>query len=262
MPSANPPNWTPNWTATTGVAEARPIYVRVFEYPRGYRSTEYRQRSAKLVYPIRGLASVYTQHGHWLATPLRGVIIPSWQQHRVSAAGNVLLHSVFVDPKAYPDCLRDFGMMNISPLLHELIKEGGKYFTDYRANSTEQKILEVVVELLQRATVFSEEQYLPTIHNPRVEKAIAQSNSHTLRSADIAQRAAYSPRQFARVFKADTGMAFKDWRALYHVQQGIKLLHQKKSVTEVANLLGFSSASAFVTLFKKHTGSTPKSLRL
>jgi AraC-like DNA-binding protein len=64
-------------------------------------------------------------------------------------------------------------------------------------------------------------------------------------------------RQFARVFKADTGMSFKDWRTLNRVQTALGLLAEGKSVTAVASELSFSSTSAFIAVFRRHVGTTP-----
>ena len=82
-----------------------------------------------------------------------------------------------------------------------------------------------------------------------------------LRSAAVAGKAAYSQRQFSRVFLADTGMRFKDWRSLYRVQAGIRLLASGGSVSDVAAELGYSSASAFISVFRRHTGLTPGLVR-
>ena len=249
--------WGHDWTAITGLGKARPVYVRVFDYPNGYYGNFHRHQSAQLVYSLRGVASVYSNSGRWMVSPLRAVTIPPWENPRVGAEGNTLLHSLFIDPKIHPDVITHFGVVSISSVLHALIKEAGTYYADYELGSTEERLLELVVEFVKRSQVDSSIKQLPTIKHPRIAKALAEFNDEQLRSAEVANKAALSPRQFARVFKADTGMAFKDWRALYQVQRSIILLQQGKSVSEVASYLGFSSASAFIALFKKHTGTTP-----
>lgn len=230
--------------------------MRIFEYPRGYHGHFHTHGFAKLVYPLRGLVSVVTPEGRWLATPLRGVIIPSWQNHRIAAAGNALLHSVFVDPRVFPDCLTEYGMISVTPLLHELIREAGHFYADYKPNSLQHRLLELIVALLRSADTELTERCLPVVKHPRIRTALENAGT-SMRSAEIARRSALSPRHFSRVFKADTGMAFKDWRALHQVQSGLTLLHQGKSVSATASELGFSSTSAFITIFGRVTGRTP-----
>ena len=259
-PDPNAPAWTSNWTATTGLASPRPVYVRVFDYPKGYYGNFHRHQFAQLVYSLRGVASVHTDTGRWLASPLRAVAIPSWENHRVGAEGNTLLHSVFIDPAVYPDTITQFGVLPISSLLHALIQEAGQYYSDYEQDSLAQRLLELIIALLQRCKIDARIKQLPEIKHPRIRKAVKECIDEKMQSKEIAARAAFSPRQFSRVFKADTGMQFKDWRALYQVQQGMRLLQQGLTVNQVADRLGFNSASAFIALFKRNAGVTPMAI--
>ncbi len=238
----------------------RPAYVRVFDYPNGYVGNFHRHRIAQLVYPVRGVASVTTDHGEWIASPSQGTVIPPWIPHRVSADGNALLHCLFVDPHVYPEAMTALTMVTMTPLLHELIKEAGPYFVDYEENSTADRILRLIIELLDAERI-STNACLPAISNERIRTAVMDCPAHRLRSSEVAVRAAYSLRQFSRIFKDDTGMSFKDWRAMYQVQTGMRLLARKMSVTDVAETLGFSSSSAFIHLFRRHTGMTPSLIR-
>lgn len=238
----------------------RPAYVRVFDYPNGYVGNFHRHRIAQLVYPVRGVASVTTDHGEWIASPSQGTVIPPWIAHRVSADGNALLHCLFVDPHAYPQAMRALTMVSVTPLLHELIKEAGRYFVDYEEDSTAERIIRLIIELLDTQRT-SSNAWLPVISNDRIRQAVTDTPTGYLRTAGVAAGAAYSVRQFSRIFKNDTGMSFKDWRAIYQVQTGMRLLARNASVTDVATALGFSSSSAFIHLFRRHTGMTPSLIR-
>ena len=59
------------------------------------------------------------------------VAIPPWQEHRVAAHGNASLRSVFVDTDAYPELVTDLVAVHVSELLHELIREAGRHYTDF-----------------------------------------------------------------------------------------------------------------------------------
>ena len=235
--------------------------MRTFEYPKGYVGNLHQHREAQLVYPIRGIVSVTTERGEWLATRFRGVCIPAWQQHRVSAEGNTLLHSLFVNADPNDGALTKLTNINITSLLHELIAEAGRFYVDYGADSTEARTIQLILDLTDKQHT-EEPAWLPEIRNPRIRRAIEGAPLATLKSAAIAKNSAYSQRQFSRVFFADTGMAFKDWRALYRVHTGLRLLATGASVSNITAELGYSSASAFIAVFKKHTGLTPTALRI
>lgn len=230
--------------------------MRTFDYPRGYQGNLHRHREAQLVYPIRGVVSVATAHGEWLASPMRAVAIPAWQPHRVSAEGNTLLHSLFVDPSVYPQAMPALRMVQLTPLLHELIRESGRFFGDYAPESRADRMLRLLVDLLEDQEPVSAV-WLPEIRRPRLRRAVEETSGWDLRTSSVAKRAAYSTRQFARTFRQDTGMTFKDWRALYRLHAAVRLLANGSSVSDAAAELGFSSASAFISVFRRHLGTTP-----
>ena len=75
--------------------------------------------------------------------------------------------------------------------------------------------------------------------------------------ASLAESVALSPKTVTRIFKADTGMPYQDWRQQWRKLKAIELLCRKLQVSDVAYWLEFSSDSAFIAFFKKHVGQTP-----
>ena len=53
-------------------------------------------------------------------------------------------------------------------------------------------------------------------------------------------------------------MDFESWRRQVRLMKGIELLVAGRSVKEVAYAVGYRQASAFVQLFRKTMGTTPK----
>ncbi|PCJ18470.1 MAG: hypothetical protein COA96_16675 [SAR86 cluster bacterium] len=240
----------------------KPVYVRVFEYPNGYVGNFHRHRLAQLVYSVRGIASVISDGKELVVSPFQAVAIPAWSLHRVSATGNALLHGVFIDPHVYPAAIGELSQVTITPLLHELIKEAGKHYYDYDNDSIIHHMLNLVVELVDKEETTQPVQALPIIKNSRIRRAIKKCEFQNLSSNEISKHAAYSNRQFSRLFKQETGMTFRQWRAIYLVQHGMRHLGKGMSVTEAAEKLGFCSSSAFITVFKRHVGFTPALMKL
>lgn len=53
-------------------------------------------------------------------------------------------------------------------------------------------------------------------------------------------------------------MSFVQWRQRVRIAYALELLSQNKQITDVAHTVGYESASAFTTMFKKHLGTSPK----
>jgi AraC-like DNA-binding protein len=66
-----------------------------------------------------------------------------------------------------------------------------------------------------------------------------------------------SERTLFRMILKDTGMSFGRWRQQFHIMLALERLAEGDSVQAVAFDLGYESASAFITMFKKALGQPP-----
>lgn len=72
--------------------------------------------------------------------------------------------------------------------------------------------------------------------------------------------AGLSGRSVSRLFVAETGMGFAEWRTLLRVLHSFELLAGGESVGTVAEACGYESVSAFIAAFRETTGETPGKL--
>jgi AraC-like DNA-binding protein len=238
-----------------------PVFVRAFEYPRGYTGYTHRHRLAQVVYPLRGVASVETYSGTWVVTTLTAVAIPPWREHRVSAHGNASLRSVFIDPDVHPALVTDAVTIHVSELLHELIREAGRHYTDFDGDDDfASSVNALIVRLLPAMPTSRTSVWLPRIDNPLLRPiavALEEDPADPTSVEEWARRLALSTRHFSRMFKQETGVTFSTWRALQQVKHALVLLAGGQGVTRVAMDLGYGSTSSFIEMFKRHTGRTP-----
>ncbi|WP_342212545.1 AraC family transcriptional regulator [Serratia fonticola] len=73
----------------------------------------------------------------------------------------------------------------------------------------------------------------------------------------MAAEAGMSRRTFTRVFRAQTGVSFSEWRQQACLLAAITRLNNGESVTRVALDLGYGSSSAFTALFRRVLGVPP-----
>ncbi len=80
--------------------------------------------------------------------------------------------------------------------------------------------------------------------------------------AEIAASVGMSPYHFARAFKQATGLPPHQYLIKRRIEKAKSLLRQTHlAIAEIAYHVGFASQSHFTTLFRKHTGTTPKAYR-
>jgi AraC-like DNA-binding protein len=74
-----------------------------------------------------------------------------------------------------------------------------------------------------------------------------------------AKTLAMSRRTFTRVFHRETGLSFSTWRQQACLFAALPRLAAGEPVTTVALDLGYESAAAFTTMFKRMLGTSPRS---
>ena len=66
-----------------------------------------------------------------------------------------------------------------------------------------------------------------------------------------------SARTLSRLFTAQTGMTFREWRQQRRLLRALELLASGHNVTTVAAELGYDNTSAFIAMFRRCLGTTP-----
>src|SRR5262245_45919698 len=107
------------------------------------------------------------------------------------------------------------------------------------------------------------------LSQPHADKRIRKAEEH-LRAhfgeevviEDLAKRAAMSPRNFIRRFKAATGRLPGEYLQMTRVNAARELLESGPvSIQEIGARVGYADTSFFRALFKRHTGMTPAEYR-
>jgi len=82
-------------------------------------------------------------------------------------------------------------------------------------------------------------------------------DSRTL--AQLCRVSGASKRTIERLFQQEIGMTFGKWRQQLRLMQGMRLLAEGAKVTHAALECGYSTPSAFISMFRKILGTTPGS---
>ena len=74
---------------------------------------------------------------------------------------------------------------------------------------------------------------------------------------DMTRQVGMSRRTFTRLFRQQTGISFVEWRQQACLLAAVVRLGHGEAVTRVASDLGYSSPSAFSSVFRKVLGEAP-----
>ncbi len=70
-----------------------------------------------------------------------------------------------------------------------------------------------------------------------------------------------TPTYIWKIMKAERGKTFSEYQEEYKIEEAKKLLQTGKSVSEIAEILGYTNAQNFIRFFSKGTGLTPGKYR-
>src|SRR5271155_1544448 len=87
----------------------------------GHVIPEHYHPEDQLLFASQGVMTVRTRQGVWVVPPLRAVWIPAHTPHSVVISGSVAMRTLYLHPKLCRSIPRKCFVMNVSPLLKELV---------------------------------------------------------------------------------------------------------------------------------------------
>jgi AraC-like DNA-binding protein len=237
------------------------ILVRTYgvTFSEGYESAAHRHQWDQFTYATQGVMTVKTETGTWVIPPHRAVWVPAGIEHIEVMSGPVAARSLFFVPGLVTFLPNECTAVNVSPLLRELI------LATIRLGFLDNKIpahARMIAILLDQFEALAQQPLqLRTPADSRAVK-IAGLLEKTPGSTDslkaLARQAGASKRTIERLFRRETGVSFQQWRQRLRIIQALRLLASGESVTNVALDVGYSSTSAFIAMFRRELGTTPR----
>jgi AraC-like DNA-binding protein len=211
----------------------------------------------QLLYATRGVLTVHTDSGTWVVPPHRGVWIPAGFPYRVEMSGVVALRMLYLRASA-----RAVGKVcaavNVTPLLRELIVRTNLIGALDVKVPAHRRLIGVILDEL-RALVAVPLQ-LPQPSDSRAVRfaALAARDPGRVHGAKMARECGASLRTLERLFRVETGMSLGQWLRRQKLLSGLRRLAGGESVSNIALELGYNSPSAFIAMFRRELGQTPK----
>jgi AraC-like DNA-binding protein len=246
-----------------------PLCLGHFYYAQGYQLQRESYDSYLLMYILKGRCTVTSQGQKKEAQKGQMVFLDCYVPHGyASEEGWQCLWLHFDGPlaKAYYETLTATQGFVLSPKVPHLIEEAFmKIYQKFAPSVTLQEsvLSEQITRLLHTL--------LPTASLTKSkgasfsEEAIAYIQEHLEENLSLEKLAALvnsSPYHFARTFKKETGQAPHEYVVFSRLHSAkFYLKTTKRSMEEIALLVGFPNASTFCATFKKHMGTTPLKYR-
>jgi len=208
----------------------------------GHVIPEHSHPEDQLLFASSGVMTLRTKQGVWVVPPLRAVWIPADTPHSVAMSGVVSMRTLYFLPRL---CRRFPGkcfVMNVSPLLRELILHACKFKRLNKRATGERRIIEIIVDQLKGVDSVPLQLPHPTdTRAMRVVKALLADPSDQRNLERLCRDCGASKRTIQRIFLEETKMNFGKWRQQLRLLHGLQLLASGERVTNAAWGAGYCS---------------------
>lgn len=210
------------------------------------------------MHTLSGVVRVDTVSGCWVVPPGRGVWLPAGTRHSLRITGNVAARTLFIDPLARADLPATCQIVQISPLLRELILAALALPESYSPGSRDERVYELILDEIRLMPVLPF--HLPEPESEplrRLCQQIRQTSGESWGSGEAAVMLGMSERTMNRHFQQQTGLSYGEWLRRARLLEALQRLAQGQPVLRVALELGYGSHSAFTAMFRRVMGISP-----
>ncbi len=238
-----------------------PLFLRTTLMPNDAIFPEHTHSWGEFVYSHNGVVQVLVDEKRYLVPPQYGIWIPPEKNHLGLNRLEVLQSSLYVTNDLCGGLPAEPIALLVSPFMRSLLEHARESTLDY-ANQRHLRLLTVFLDELTEAPRAGT--FLPASDDPVLQNILNYLEQHPQdnRSVnELAQEENITERTLARKCRQDLGMPLTEWRNRIRVVNAIAMIEEGKNVETIASEFGYSSASAFIAMFKRLTGSTPASYR-
>ena len=233
----------------------RPVRMVVRNLAAAETLSAHRHGWGQVTYALEGVIRVTVADSSWIVPPLRAIWIPPDAIHEVATLEQAKLRAIYVHAGAAPLTQEECQVIDVSPLLRELIVALEQ--TD--GNSQREALLSaLLLDELGNATTLPMRIALPEDKRLRALCSLLIDAPSAFATLDEgARRVGASARTLARLSEQELGMSFGQWRRQMRLAHAAAMITRGMPISRVAAELGYASQSAFSAMFKKTFGHAP-----
>ena len=243
--------------AAIDAADGPLVIVAAGRQETGLTAQPHSHARGQLCGSLRGLMIGKFDDSVWLVPAMHAVWLPPHQVHSGSAHGPFHGWSAYVAEAACADLPQRPCTIRTSSLLREAVLRAATWPAG-PLDAPSARVAAVILDEIRSLPV--EPLGLPLPRDARLQRiarALLQDPADQRGLAQWAHWAGTSARTLSRRFVMETGFTFTAWRQRARLMRSLEMLAADVPVTAIALDLGYSTASAYISLFRRTFGATP-----
>lgn len=235
-----------------------PVTGKSINYASGTLVPRHCHPTAQLIHAVQGVMVVSTDAGQWVVPSTRGLWVPPGMWHQLRMVGEVHLRTLYFRDDETTCLPRQCQVVGISSLLRELILEAVDVAQPYDPESRDGRLMRLLLD--EVAVLPSLPLRLPYPGDAGLREICRQLSERPddLSTLSVwADRLGVHAKTIERRFQRETGLTFGQWRQQARLIRALEFLAKGQKIVDVALSLGYSSPSAFATMFRQQFGVPP-----
>jgi AraC-like DNA-binding protein len=203
-----------------------------------------------------GISHLRTELGAWAVPARRVAWVPPGVRH-VSRSSGLGRGWVVLPPVALQDLPATVCVLSASALLIASLQRLARL----RSEERHMRGLLWGIVAAEMTQARSERCEIPMPSESRLLKAarsVLMRPTAAVNLDRVAAGAGMSRRSFVRHFRRETGLSFTQWKRAVIVAHALELVASGQKVSSVAFDLGYESVSAFIAMFRRQYGESPR----
>ena len=228
-------------------------------YPRGHRIEPHWHARSQFAFALEGTMRVRTARRTWIVPPSRALWVPARTVHEIQMYGVVRMHSLYVDAANAVGMAADCQVLEVSPLLRELIVRAASVSTDDDDAMVQTLVIPLLLTEMRRLRPCALDLPFPESADlVGLCELLLSQLSDSARDISGGRDDAISQKTLYRRFLQETGISFARWKKQAMLLEAVRRLVEGAAVTTVAIDLGYESASSFSVMFRRSLGVSPR----
>jgi transcriptional regulator GlxA family with amidase domain len=169
------------------------------------------------------------------------------------------VYFLYVEPELVQYLPQACCLLKVTPLIEELVKHLANAVPENLKDGTYPQAITLLLDQLTGLPVEQTSFALPSHPKlKRIARELQDSPADRRTVAEWAELVAMGERSLERLFLSETGMTFGRFRQQLQLSIALQMLARQHTVESVAVAVGYESTSAFITMFKKKMGNSPR----
>jgi len=227
-------------------------------YEAGHDTGEHAHERAQFMLSLGGVLTLRTETGAWVVPPGFAIWVPGGLAHRATAATEVNARFLYVTTGTSGLDPSEIQVVQAGGLLRALVERVVELPEAYPDDGPETRLVAVLRDELARLEPAPLDLPLPRDRRAlAVAEALIEDAGDERGIDDWGRVAGASGRTLARLFQAETGFTFGQWRQRRRLLAALERLAAGEPVTTIALDLGYAGTSAFTAMFRRQLGAPP-----